>query len=102
MPLLYAKTEVFQWLKQGIKTIDVRKGTPMNGEFAVFQCGPKVLRLRIVGVESGRLSEVVRSDNFLQVIPLAGSLDAALAYLRGLYPDCGGVFTAYYLDSSNV
>ncbi|XHH08467.1 MAG: hypothetical protein ACFCUE_12980 [Candidatus Bathyarchaeia archaeon] len=98
MPLLYARKEVFQWLMQGIKTIDIRKGKPLNGEFAVFQCGPQVLRLRIVGVESGLLVDLVRVDNFLRVIPTAGGLEAALAYVQGLYPGYGGVFTAYFLE----
>ncbi len=98
MPLLYARKEVFHWLTQGLKDIDVRKGKPLSGDFAVFQCGPKILRFRIVGVESGQLSDVVRIDNFLRVIPSADSLTAALAYVQGLYPDYGGVFTAYYLE----
>jgi ASC-1-like (ASCH) protein len=99
MPLLYARKEVFQALKEGKKTIDVRKGKPRGGEFAVFQCGPEVLKLRIVGVESGLLSELVRGDNFLQFVPWAGSLGEALEYVHGLYPDCSGVFTAYHLET---
>ncbi len=98
MPLLYAKKEVFQWLKSGQKTIDVRKGQPLNGDEAVFQCGRFVLRLRIVGRESGRLGDVVRVDNYKRVIPSAGSLDEALAYFYGLYGDCEGVFTAYHIE----
>jgi ASC-1-like (ASCH) protein len=97
MPLLYARKEVFQALKEGKKTIDVRRGKPKGGDFAVFQCGPEVLRLRIVGVESGLLSELVRDDNFLKIIPWVNSLDEALGYMEGLYLDCGGVFTAYHL-----
>ncbi len=69
----------------------------MSGEFAVFQCGPEILKMRIVGVESGRLADVVRVDNFLWIIPSADSLEVALEYLRGLYPDCSGIFTAYYV-----
>ena len=99
MPLLYARKEVFQALKDGKKTIDVRRGKPKGGDFAVFQCGSGVLKLRIVEVESGLLSELVRVDNFLHVIPWVGSLDEALAYVQGLYPDCIGVFTAYHLES---
>ena len=101
MPFLYARKEVFVWLKQGRKTIDVRRGMPKRGEFAVFQCGPEVLRLRIVAREAGGLAEVVRVDNFLKVIPDAVSLEAALGYVQGLYPDYGGVFTAYLLEHSD-
>ncbi len=98
MPLLYAKKEVFQWLKQGTKTIDVRKGTPLGGEFAVFQCGPEILKLHIVDRQFGKLAEVIRADNFLRVIPSADGWGDALAYLRGLYPGYDGVFTAYHLE----
>jgi len=98
MPLLYAKKEVFQWLKSGQKTIDVRKGQPQNGAEAVFQYGPYVLRLRIIARESGVLADVVRLDNYKRVIPTAGSLEAAIAYICGLYDDCEGVFTAYHVE----
>jgi ASC-1-like (ASCH) protein len=102
MPLFWAKKEVFEWLRSGQKTIDVRKGQPHNGVEAVFQCGPCVLRLRIVCKEVGKLAEVVRLDNFKRVIPVAGSLEEAIEYFCGLYGDCEGVFTAYYVESPQV
>ncbi len=77
----------------------MRKGTPLNGEFAVFQCGPEILKLRIVCRETGKLDQVIRVDNFLRVIPSAGSLGAALGYLQDIYPDYDGVFTAYHLEA---
>jgi ASC-1-like (ASCH) protein len=99
MPLLYTKKEVFQWLKDGTKTIDVRKGLPRDGEFAVFQCGPETLKMRIVAHKSGRLSDIIHDDNFLRVIPSATSVGDAWAFLRGLYPGYDEVFTAYYLEA---
>ena len=102
MPLLYARKEVFQWVKSGQKTIDVRKGQPQNGDDAVFQCGPYVLRLRIIGKEVGKLADVVRLDNYKRVIPTAESLDEAIAYFYGLYGDCEGVFTAYHVEPPRV
>ena len=48
MPLFLAKKEVFEWLSQGQKTIDVRKGTLKPGEIAFFQSGSHALRLKIV------------------------------------------------------
>ena len=53
--------------------------------------------MRIVKRETGRLGEVVRSDNYRQVIPSAVAIDDALAYLRGIYCGYDGVFTAYYI-----
>jgi ASC-1-like (ASCH) protein len=95
MPTLLAKREVFDWLMQGKKTIDVRKGTPKSGDTVLFISGPRRLTLRVVGTQSGKLTDVVRLDNFRQVIPSAQSLDEALAYFCQFYGACEGVFTAY-------
>ena len=97
LPLLYARKEVFNWLKQGKKTIDIRKGRPLNGENIVFQSGPKTLRFKIVKRESGRLLEILRLDNYNQVIPSAVGLSEAVNYLRLIYGVYDGIFTAYYV-----
>lgn len=96
MPLLFTKKEMFEWLKMGKKTIDVRKGNPRRGEIAVFQSGPNVLRLKIVKKETGKLTEVLRSDNYRLVLPFVMTLGDALAYLQRLYDGYDDVFTAYY------
>ncbi len=97
MPLLYARKEVFNWLKQGKKTIDIRKGTPRKGDIVVFQSGPHILRYEIVKKEFGQLDQVLRLDNFKQVIPSAQELSEAVDYLWRIYGVCDGVFTAYYI-----
>jgi ASC-1-like (ASCH) protein len=97
MPLFPAKKEVYAWLKDGKKTIDVRKGNASRGEVAVFQSGAHYLRLPIVKKETGKLTEIIRPDNYKQIIPTAQNLDAAVDYLRSLYGADGGVFTAYYV-----
>ena len=97
LPWFLAKKEVFAWLSQGQKTIDVRKGTPKPGAIAVFQSGSHALRFRVVKTECGQLSDILRSDNFREVIPSAVELGDAIGYLRGIYGACDGVFTAYHL-----
>lgn len=97
MPLFMAKKQVYGWLQKGTKTIDVRKGKPRRGDIAVFQSGFKYLRLPILKLETGSLDEVIRKDNFAQVIPDAASLEEAKRYLRQLYSAYQGNFTAYYL-----
>ncbi|MCW4009866.1 MAG: hypothetical protein NWF05_04530 [Candidatus Bathyarchaeota archaeon] len=97
MPLFLAKKEVYTWLKEGTKTIDVRKGNPKWGDIAVFQSGASYLRFPIVKKETGMLEEVVNAENYWLVIPEAKTLGDALAYLREIYPVADGVFTAYYL-----
>ncbi len=102
MPLLRTKKEAFEWLKEGNKTIDIRKGNPRCGEIAFFEAGPHVLRLKIVKRESGRLIDLVRSDNYKLVIPSARRLEEALDYLQRLYSEYNGVFTAYHVEPRRV
>ena len=101
MPLLRAKKEVFIWLKEGKKTIDVRKGKPYRGDVAYFFSGPSQLQLRIIKKETGRLTDLVRLDNFKRVIPSAKSPVEAIRYLERLYSNYEGVFTAYYVSQEN-
>lgn len=97
LPLLYTRKEVFQWLLEGKKTIDIRKGNPLKGGMAVFQCGSNVLRLEILRIESGPLRDILRQDNFPKVIPSAFTCEEAVKYLQGIYEGCEGIFTAYYV-----
>jgi ASC-1-like (ASCH) protein len=95
---LLAKKEVLEWLKSGQKTIDIRKGKPREGDRVLFVSGPYRLEMRVVGCVSGRLSELIRPDNFRSVIPSAESVDEAWAYLGRFYGDYDGVFTAYFVE----
>jgi ASC-1-like (ASCH) protein len=94
---LLAKKEVLEWLKSGKKTIDIRKGNPRQGDRVLFVSGPHRLEMRVVGRQSGVLGDLIRADNFRQVIPSAGSVDEAFGYLRRIYGDVDGVFTAYFV-----
>lgn len=98
MPLLFAKKEVFKWLAQGLKTIDVRKGNRLSGDIVVFRSGPQSLTFRIVKSESGELKDILRLDNFRAIIPSAVALGDAVSYVRNLYGGYDGVFTAYYIE----
>ena len=53
--------------------------------------------MRILKKQTGKLTEVVRLDNFRLIIPSALILDDAIAYLQGLYIGYDDVFTAYYV-----
>ena len=97
MPVFRTKKEAFEWLKSGKKQIDVRKNKPYNGSIAVYISGRNVLRMQILKKETGKLVEIVHLDNFKSIIPSAQNLDAAVEYLRMLYVDYDGIFTAYYV-----
>ncbi len=73
------------------------KAHRFDGEVAVYLSGRNVLRMKIIRKETGKLIEIVRSDNYKLVIPSALVLDDAIAYLRGLYVGYEGAFTAYYV-----
>lgn len=98
MPLFKTKREVFNWIKTGQKTIDIRKGEAWKGDTAVVQCGLGLLRLPITKKETGKLTELVRQDNYKTIIPTATSLEKALEYLRQFYGETDGAFTAYHLS----
>lgn len=97
MLTLLAKKEVFEWLKSGQKTIDIRKGKPRQGDRVLFVSGPHKLEMQVVSRQSGALGDLIREDNYRQVIPSAGSVDEAMGYLRRFYSDLDGVFTAYFI-----
>ena len=97
MPLFRAKKEVFEWVKTGKKTIDLRKGKAYRGEIAFFVSGPQTLKLRIINKETDRLENIVHKNNFKLIIPSAKTIADAVLYMQELYEGYDGVFTAYHL-----
>ena len=89
------KKEVFEWIKTGQKTIEIRKGRAKSGDQAVFQCGRNVLRGKIVRRDEGNLQTLLQSLNSKQIIPTANSAEEAKAYIKKLYGTTDGTFTAY-------
>jgi len=86
---------VFEWIRSGQKTIELRRGKAKEGSNAVFQCGRNILRGLIVKKEEGNLTGILRQDNFKDIIPSARSLEEATEYLKKLYEKVEGTFTAY-------
>jgi ASC-1-like (ASCH) protein len=97
VPVFFTKKGYFQAIKEGKKTVDVRRGRPLQGGTAVFLSGPHKLRMKIVGTETGKLADLIREDNFRLIVPWAGSLGDVLSVFNLLYFDVGGDFTAYYV-----
>jgi ASC-1-like (ASCH) protein len=98
LTMFLAKREVFEWLKNGKKTIDIRRGKPRSQKIALFVCGHLRLKMKIVNIHSGGLREVLHQGNFRQVIPSATNLEDALSYLRTIYNDDSGFYTAYTVE----
>lgn len=99
MPLFRVKKGVFEWVKTGKKTIDLRKGKAFQGEIAVVVSGPDTIKFRIAKKETGKLENLVRKDNFGLIVPLAETVEDAVGYIREIYYGYDGIFTAYYLAS---
>jgi hypothetical protein len=100
MPIFYTLGEPYAWIVEGRKTIDIRKGSARRGNIAVFQSGASFLRLNIIRKETGRLTEIIREDNYKDIIPIAENPQTAVNYLIAIYGSIDGPFTAYYLDNS--
>jgi len=89
------KKEVFEWIKTGKKTIELRKGKAKSGDQAVFQCGQNILRGKIIRKHEGNLHTLLGSLNFKEIIPRANSVEDAESYIRKLCGTTDGTFTAY-------
>jgi hypothetical protein len=99
--LFLVKKEVFEWIQNGKENIELRRGRAKRGIEAVFQCGRKIIKGRIVTKEEGILSEILRLDNYKSIVPIARTVEEATEYLRGSYEPLGGQFTAYYFSTGN-
>lgn len=70
----------------------------LKGSNAVFQCGKHIIRGRIIKKEEGSLTDVLKQDNYKNIVPSAQSLEEATAYLKRLYGTDEGAFTAYSFE----
>ena len=95
MPLFMVKREVFEWIRRGLKTVELRKGRLKAGDEAVFQCDRDIVRAKIIGKQERSLQLLLQSFPLDQIIPTARSVEEAEAYIRGLYGTTDGTFTAY-------
>jgi ASC-1-like (ASCH) protein len=98
MPLFLSKKEVLLWIKSGVKTIEIRKGEPKRGDTAFFSSGPSKFRSRITKRETGKITDLIRTDNYNSIIPTAKNIEDAIGYIQTLYGTDKGTFTAYYLS----
>jgi len=89
------KKEVFEWIKTGKKTIELRKGKAKSGDQAVFQSGRNILRGKIAKRDEGNLQTLLQKLDFKQIIPATDSVEEAKAYIQKLYGTTDGTFMVY-------
>jgi ASC-1-like (ASCH) protein len=59
----------------------------------------KEYRRKIIKREESSLTDVLREDNYKNIIPSANTLEEAINYIKRLYGTTAGVFTAYYMHA---
>jgi ASC-1-like (ASCH) protein len=90
------KREVYEWIENGLKSVDIRRGKPKRGNVAVFICGKgSCIRARILNKIEGDLPSLLEHFGFTNVIPTAKTLQEAMTYIEKLYGTTNGTFTAY-------
>jgi ASC-1-like (ASCH) protein len=96
MPAFLTKKQIYDWIKAGEKTIELRSGKSLNGETITFLSGRRqTVKARILRKREGKLEEVLNLETYAKIIPTAKNLDEALAFVKQIYKSTDGVFTAY-------
>ncbi|HLN46353.1 MAG TPA: hypothetical protein VK209_11665 [Candidatus Sulfotelmatobacter sp.] len=96
MPTFLTKKQVYEWIKRGDKTIDLRRGKQLKGNTIVFMGGGRqFVRGTIVRKQEGKLQELLNEDTYKKIVPIAKNKDEALVFIKQIYPLTDEVFTAY-------
>jgi ASC-1-like (ASCH) protein len=90
------KKQVYEWIRSGEKTIELRSGKSVNGDSITFLNGRgQTVKARILRKQEGRLEDVLNAVTYRKIVPIAKSLDEALAFVKEIYPLADGTFTTY-------
>ena len=96
MPSFRTKKQVYDWVKTGEKTIELRKGKPHNGKCITFlNCRRQCVKGIILRKREVKLNDVLNETNYWRIIPTAKTLDDAVEFIKQLYQSIEGTFTAY-------
>ena len=87
---------MFDWIKTGEKTIELRKGRSQKGEnIAFLNWQGETVKGRILRKLEGNLKDVLNADTYRKIVPTAISLNEAFVFVKRIYPLTEGTFTAY-------
>jgi ASC-1-like (ASCH) protein len=96
MPTFLTKKRVYEWIRSGEKTIELRSGKPVNGDNITFLNGRRqTVRARVLRKQEGKLEDVLNAVTYRKIVPTAKSLDEAFAFVKEIYPLANGTFTTY-------
>ena len=95
-PSFSIRNQSYQWITAGEKTIEIRKGKQRKGERIIFLSGRRACLKGVVSKKhEGKLEEVLNLETYKRIVPTAETLDDALAFVKGIYPQAEGLFTTY-------
>jgi ASC-1-like (ASCH) protein len=101
MPAFLTKRQVYDWIRSGEKTIELRSGKSVKGDTITFLNGRcQTVKARILRKREGRLEDLVNTVTYRKIVPTAKSLDEAMAFVMGIYPLAEGTFTTYEFQLS--
>lgn len=86
------KKKYFKAIKNGSKTVDLRKLTKARenikpGDEAVFVCGRDVLRKEIEKTTRGSLDKITKKIDFKKIVPWAKSKKDFVNSIKEIYPE---------------
>lgn len=96
MPMFRVKKEVYEWIKNGDKTIELRRGTSRKGDAVTILNGKgKFMKGRILRKQEGKIDDLLNMATYKRIVPTAKNIDEALTFIRQIYPSLDGTFTTY-------
>ena len=96
MPSFSVRTQVYEWIKAGKKTIEIRKGKQRKGATIKFLSGRnQSIKGTILRKCEGKLEDVLNVDTYRKIVPTASNVDDALTFVKDIYPIADGPFTTY-------
>ncbi len=97
MPLFPVRKQVFEWISENKRTVEIREGKSKKGDEAVFRSGKNVVRRLITERREGHLRYLLLHYGFKRVIPTVHTLEETLRFYESLGTNINGIFTAYVL-----
>jgi ASC-1-like (ASCH) protein len=96
LPTFRTKKPIYEWIKSGQKTIELRRGKSIDGDSITFLSGRgEKTKGRILGRHEGKLEDLLNHVTYSKIVPPAKSFDEALAFIKKIYPFTEGIFTTY-------
>jgi ASC-1-like (ASCH) protein len=96
VPVFRIKKQVYNWIKSGEKTIELRRGISRHGDSILFLGGRgESIKVHILKKQEGKLEDLLNRTTYSKIVPPAKNLDEAFEFIKNIYPFTEGTFTTY-------